>query len=113
MKMYTTPGSSLGPLSPPTLTTLSPPSLTQQKLDVSIPMAPSLRFVVGTDVKLADRDLGYDLTYRPNFQWGITESWFNGTIEVDTMNKEVKYTKIFDLDAVALKVGPRCRLNSA
>mmetsp|Transcript_27977 Transcript_27977/g.68831 ORF Transcript_27977/g.68831 Transcript_27977/m.68831 type:complete len:206 (-) Transcript_27977:897-1514(-) len=76
----------------------------RKKLDVSIPMAPSLRFLVGTDVKLADRDLGYDLKYHPNFQWGITESWFNGTIEVDTMNKEVKYTKIFDLDAVALKV---------
>lgn len=42
---------------------------------------------MGTDVKLADRDQGYDLTYHPNFQWGITETWFNGTFHVDTMNK--------------------------
>ena len=59
---------------------------------------------MGTDVKLAERDAGYDLAYHPNFQWGITETWFNGTIHVDTMNKEVKYTKDFDLDSVVLKV---------
>jgi hypothetical protein len=27
-------------------------------------------------------NLGYDLKYHPNFQWGITETWFNGTFEV-------------------------------
>ena len=36
----------------------------------------------GTDVKLADRDKGYDLMYHPNFQWGVTETWFNGTFHV-------------------------------
>lgn len=55
-------------------------------------------------MKLADRDKGYELEYHPNFQWGITETWFNGTFHVDTMNKEVKYTKDFNLDAVVLKV---------
>jgi len=76
----------------------------RKKLDVQIPLAPDLRFTMGTDVHLADRDGGFDLAYHPNFQWGITETWFNGTFHVDTMNKEVKYTKDFDLDAVVLKV---------
>ena len=55
-------------------------------------------------MKLADRDEGFDLQYHPNFQWGVTETWFNGEIKLDTMNKEIKYTKDFDLDAVVLKV---------
>ena len=36
--------------------------------------------------------------------WGITETWFNGQIEVNTADKQIKYAKTFDLDAIALKV---------
>ena len=46
----------------------------------------------------------YEFVYEPNFNWGITETWFNGQIEVNTADKQIKYAKTFDLDAIALKV---------
>jgi len=76
----------------------------RKRVDVVIPFAPDLRITVGTDVKLCDAETGFQPNYAPNFQWSLSETWFNGEIEVDTMNKEVKYCKVFDLDSVALKV---------
>jgi hypothetical protein len=79
----------------------------QQHLDIRIPMAPSIRVTVGTDACLqpnASSPNKYEFIYEPNFNWGITETWFNGQIEVNTAGKEIKYTKTFDLDAIALKV---------
>ena len=69
-------------------------------------MAPSIRVTVGTDACLQPQGDSnkYEFVYEPNFNWGITETWFNGQIEVNTAGKEIKYTKTFDLDAIALKV---------
>lgn len=69
-------------------------------------MAPSIRVTLGTDAAvepMGDTN-NYELKYEPNFNWGITETWFHGMIEVNTAGKEVKYSKTFDLDSLAVKV---------
>jgi hypothetical protein len=69
-------------------------------------MAPSIRVTLGTDASvepMGDTN-NYELKYEPNFNWGITETWFHGMIEVNTAGKEVKYSKTFDLDSLAVKV---------
>ena len=77
-----------------------------QHLDIRIPMAPSIRVTLGTDASvepMGDTN-NYEFKYEPNFNWGITETWFHGMIEVNTAGKEVKYSKTFDLDSLAVKV---------
>jgi len=77
-----------------------------QHLDIRIPMAPSIRVTLGTDASvepIGDTN-NYEFKYEPNFNWGITETWFHGMIEVNTAGKEVKYSKTFDLDSLAVKV---------
>ena len=67
-------------------------------------MAPSIRVTLGTDAAvepMGDTN-NYELKYEPNFNWGITETWFHGMIEVNTAGKEVKYSKTFDLDSLAV-----------
>lgn len=78
----------------------------RKHLDIRIPMAPSIRVTVGTDACLQPQGDSnkYEFVYEPNFNWGITETWFNGQIEVNTADKQIKYAKTFDLDAIALKV---------
>jgi hypothetical protein len=77
----------------------------KQHLDIRIPMAPSIRVTLGTDASVAPvgDSNGYEFKYEPNFNWGITETWFNGQIEVNTAGKEVKYSKTFELDSLAIK----------
>ena len=68
-------------------------------------MAPSIRVTLGTDASVEPKGdtNNYEFKYEPNFNWGITETWFNGEITVNTAGKEVKYSKTFDLDSLAIK----------
>ena len=42
--------------------------------------------------------------YKPNLQWKVTDSWFQGDLNLDTRQHTVYYEKTFDLDAVKLKL---------
>ena len=60
-------------------------------------MAPSIRVTVGTDACLqpnASSPNKYEFIYEPNFNWGITETWFNGQIEVHPCPEEFHKLKL-------------------
>lgn len=80
----------------------------RKRFHVKIPIAPDIVVEAGTDVPLQragdGRAFGKEVfNYKPNLQWRVTDSWFNGDINLDTMNHTVYYEKTFDLNPLQLK----------
>jgi hypothetical protein len=81
----------------------------RKQFRLRIPIAPDVVVTAGTDVPLQAANDGEAFgkevfNYKPNLQWKVTDSWFNGDINLDTRMHTVFYEKTFDLDAVQLKV---------
>jgi hypothetical protein len=81
----------------------------RKQFRLRIPIAPDVVVTAGTDVPLQAANDGEAFgkevfNYKPNLQWKVTDSWFNGDINLDTRKHTVFYEKTFDLDAVQLKV---------
>jgi len=80
----------------------------RKRFHVKIPIAPDIVVEAGTDVPLQragdGRAFGKEVfNYKPNLQWRVSDSWFNGDINLDTMNHTVYYEKTFDLNPLQLK----------
>ena len=79
----------------------------RKQLRLNVPLLPDVLVTAGTDVPIQREEgrLGGALaTYRPNLQWRVSDSWFNGDINLDTANHTVFYEKTFDLDPLQLRV---------
>lgn len=81
----------------------------RKQLNIQIPILPDVVITAGTDVvmmkRATDERFGTEiLNYKPNLQWKCTDSWFQGDVNLDTRNHTLFYEKVFDLDAVKLKV---------
>jgi hypothetical protein len=81
----------------------------RKQFRLGIPLAPDVIVTAGTDVPLQAANDGEAFgkeifSYKPNLQWKVTDSWFNGDINLDTRNHTLFYEKTFDLNAVQLKV---------
>ena len=81
----------------------------RKRFDVKIPILPDVCITAGTDVPLMKRasssPFGAEIVhYKPNLQWKVTDSWFQGDLNLDTRQHTVYYEKTFDLDAVKLKL---------
>mgnify|MGYP003316270441 FL=1 len=79
----------------------------RKQFRLRIPIAPDVVVTAGTDVPLQAANDGEAFgkevfNYKPNLQWKVTDSWFNGDINLDTRKHTVFYEKTFDLDAVQL-----------
>ena len=81
----------------------------RKQFRLRIPIAPDVVVTAGTDVPLQAANDGEAFgkevfNYKPNLQWKVTDSWFNGDINLDTRNHTLFYEKTFDLSAVQLKL---------
>ena len=81
----------------------------RKQFNIKIPIVPDVCITAGTDVPLmkraTDSPFGAEIgRYKPNLQWKVTDSWFQGDLNLDTRQHTVYYEKMFDLDAVQLKV---------
>jgi hypothetical protein len=81
----------------------------RKQFRLQIPILPDVVVTAGTDVPLQRENDGEAFgkeifNYQPNLQWRVTDSWFNGDINLDTRNHTIFYEKTFDLDVVQLKL---------
>lgn len=81
----------------------------RKQFRLGIPIAPDVVITAGTDVPLQKENQGDSFgrevfNYRPNLQWKVTDSWFNGDINVDTRKSTIYYEKCFDFDPLTLKL---------
>jgi len=81
----------------------------RKQFRLGIPIAPDVVITAGTDVPLQKENDGNSFgrevfSYKPNLQWKVTDSWFNGDINVDTRKSTIYYEKCFDFDPLTLKL---------